>query len=63
MVTLDYHTLVADLTDTGIATTSTGDPITAGQARRLACQAGLVPVLPSPRAPTCGCCGRHGGGA
>ena len=34
-----------DVADTGIATTSTGDPITAGQARRLACQARIVPVV------------------
>ena len=29
----------------GIATTSTGDRVTAGQARRLACQAGILPVV------------------
>jgi hypothetical protein len=41
-VTLDYHTLVSGI---GIATTSTGDRITAGTARRLACQAGIIPVV------------------
>ena len=45
MVTLDYDTLVADLDEAGVATTSTGDRITAGQARRLACQAGILPVV------------------
>jgi hypothetical protein len=45
MVTLDYDTLVADLTTAGIAHTSTGNPITAGQARRLACQAGIIPLV------------------
>ncbi len=38
---IDHDTLVADLTAVGIAQTSTGEKITAGQARRLACQAGL----------------------
>jgi len=41
-VTLDYDTLVSG---TGVATTSTGDRVTAGQARRLACQAGIIPVV------------------
>jgi hypothetical protein len=41
-ITLDYHTLI---TAVGTATTSTGQTITAGQARRLACQAGIVPVV------------------
>jgi hypothetical protein len=41
MVTLD-HALLAE---TGVASTSTGDRITAGQARRLACQAGIIPVV------------------
>jgi hypothetical protein len=45
MVTLDYDTLLADATDAGFATTSTGEKVTAGQARRWACQAGLVPVV------------------
>jgi hypothetical protein len=45
MVTLDYDTLLRDATDAGFATTSTGEKVTAGQARRWACQAGLVPVV------------------
>ena len=42
MITLDHDTLISGL---GVATTSTGDRITAGQARRLACQAGIIPVV------------------
>ena len=42
MVTLDLDTLVTGL---GVATTSTGDRITAEQARRLACQARIIPVV------------------
>ena len=42
MVVLDYDTL---LSETGTATTSTGEQVTAGQARRLACQAGIIPVV------------------
>ena len=42
MVTLDLDTL---LTGIGAATTSTGDRITAEQARRLACQARIIPVV------------------
>ena len=42
MVTLDLDTL---LTGLGTATTSTGDRITAEQARRLACQARIIPVV------------------
>ena len=41
MVLIDHDTLLADLTAAGIAQTSTGEKMTAGQARRLACQAGL----------------------
>jgi hypothetical protein len=44
-VLVDYDTLVADVTKAGIATTSTGQSITAGNARRLACQAGIYPVV------------------
>ncbi len=50
MVTLDLDTLLHDLNDAGVATTSTGDRITAEQARRLACQARIIPVV----------LGRHG---
>jgi hypothetical protein len=41
-ITLDHDTLVSGV---GVATTSTGQRITAGQARRLACQAGIIPGL------------------
>ena len=44
-VLIDHDTLVADLTAAGIALTSTGDKITAGQTRRLACQAGILPAV------------------
>jgi hypothetical protein len=37
---------LADLvTGVGVATTSTGDPMTAEQARRMACNAGIIPVV------------------
>jgi len=42
LVILDHDTLVSGI---GVATTSTGDRITAGTARRLACQAGIIPVV------------------
>lgn len=42
VVTIDLDSLLGA---TGEATTGTGTRITAGQARRLACQAGLVPVV------------------
>jgi Domain of unknown function (DUF222) len=42
MVVLDHETLLSGV---GVATTSTGDRMTAGQARRLACQAGIIPVV------------------
>ena len=42
MVTLGLDTL---RTGIGVATTSTGDRVTAEQARRLACQARIVPVV------------------
>jgi len=45
MVTLDLEHLLGDLEDAGVVVTSTGDRITAGQARRLACQARLIPVV------------------
>ena len=61
-VILDYDTLVSGV---GVATTSTGEPITAGQARRLACQAGILPVVlggksrdPRPRPLRHGCSSR-----
>jgi hypothetical protein len=45
MVTLDYDTLLRDANQAGFATTSTGEKVTAGAARRWACQAGIVPVV------------------
>src|SRR4051794_34337962 len=42
MVMIDLDTL---RTGVGLAETSTGETITAGQARRLACTAGIVPVV------------------
>jgi hypothetical protein len=42
MVVLDYETLLSGV---GVTTTSTNDRMTAGQARRLACQAGIIPVV------------------
>ena len=42
-VKIDHDTLLGDLADAGVAVTSTGDRITAGEARRLACQAGILP--------------------
>src|SRR5918993_4236809 len=42
MVSLDLDTL---RTGIGVATTSTGDRVTAEQARRLACQARIIPVV------------------
>ncbi len=44
MVTIDLHTLKNDL-GLGLAETSTGDTITAAEARRLACTAGILPVV------------------
>jgi hypothetical protein len=41
-VTVDLAGLLADV---GVATTSTGDSITVGHARRLACTAGILPVV------------------
>ena len=42
LVTLDLDTLISGL---GVAETSTGDRLTAEQARRLACQARIIPVV------------------
>jgi hypothetical protein len=41
-VTVAHQNLVKSI---GVATTSTGERITAGQARRLACQAGILPAV------------------
>jgi hypothetical protein len=48
-VTIDWDTLKSDLHDAGVAVTSIGDKITAHQARRLACQAGIMPFVMSGR--------------
>ncbi|HEX3929229.1 MAG TPA: HNH endonuclease, partial [Nocardioides sp.] len=48
LVMIDYDTLCGSLADSGahgVAQTSTGDSITAGQARRLACTAAITPVV------------------
>jgi hypothetical protein len=44
-VHLDHDQLTADLEQSGIATLETGDVITAAQARRLACQAKILPAV------------------
>jgi hypothetical protein len=44
-VHLDHHQLTASLEQAGIATLETGDTITAAQARRLACQARILPAV------------------
>ena len=46
-VTVDWKTLLADLGTAGVAITSTGDKLTADQARRLACQAWIMPFVMS----------------
>jgi hypothetical protein len=45
VVTIDHPTLTSQLSEHGLAHTSTGETITAGQARRLACTAGILPVV------------------
>jgi hypothetical protein len=42
LVTIDHHTLASQLTGTGLVG---DDPISAGQVRRLACTAGIIPVV------------------
>ncbi len=44
-VHLDHDQLTASLEKSGIATLETGDTITAAQARRLACQANILPAV------------------
>jgi hypothetical protein len=44
-VVIELQTLLADLGNAGVATTSAGDRITADQARRLACTAGIMPFV------------------
>ena len=45
VVAIDYETLLADLHAAGVVETSTGDLITPGEARRLACNAGILPAV------------------
>jgi hypothetical protein len=47
LVTIDYATLLQRVGEAGVAVTSTGDKITADQARRLACTAGIMPFVMS----------------
>ena len=44
-VTVELHTLLGELGQAGVAITSTGDRITADQARRLACSAAIMPFV------------------
>jgi len=46
-VAIDLQTLLKDAGDAGMASTSTGDRITADQARRMACTAGIIPFVMS----------------
>ena len=46
-VVIDYRTLLGDLGRPGVAVTSTGDRISADEARRMACQAGIIPFVMS----------------
>lgn len=48
-VHLDHDQLLADLERAGVARLETGDVISAGQARRLACQAKILPAVLSGR--------------
>ena len=44
-VVIPWETLRQDLDEAGIVVTSTGDRITMGEGRRLACQAGILPAV------------------
>ena len=46
-VVIDYRTLLEDLGRPGVAVTSTGNRISADEARRMACQAGIIPFVMS----------------
>jgi hypothetical protein len=48
-VVIDWETLRQDVGEAGMATTSTGDTMTADEARRMACQAGIMPFVMSGR--------------
>ena len=45
VVTMTLEQLTADLDEAGVCTLDTGGRLSAGQARRLACTAGIVPVV------------------
>ena len=45
VVTMTLDQLLADLDQAGVCTLDTGDRISAAQARRLACRAGIIPVV------------------
>ena len=45
VVTMTLDQLLTDLEAAGVATMDTGTQITAGEARRLACRAGIIPVV------------------
>jgi len=44
-VTIDHTKLVEALSAAGVVTTDTADTLSAGQARRLACGAGILPAV------------------
>ena len=48
-VIVDWETLRRDVGEAGMATTSSGDTVTADEARRMACQAGIMPFVMSGR--------------
>ena len=45
VVTMTLEQLIADLDEAGVCTLDTGGRITAAEARRLACTAGIIPVV------------------
>ena len=45
VVGIDHDTLRADLQDAGVLEASTGDTLTPGELRRLACNAGILPAV------------------
>ena len=52
VVTMTHDQLLADLREAGVATLDTGGRITAAEARRLACDAGIIPVVLGSRSVT-----------
>jgi hypothetical protein len=45
VVTMTLEQLLADLDEAGVCTLDTGGRLTAAEARRLACHAGIIPVV------------------